>query len=200
MALWTPANPLLTDSTIGNVRVRAVHNVADTYWSGAVAYCTALGTDLCSDSQTLLLRQAGALTVPAWTNAHSDNDAAQYAAITGAVADDTHPSYTYGFACCSSVRPVGGTCPTTRTSGVCAVDVHNVADTNFAAASAACAQQGADLCSTAQLSVLRTAGSLSVPAWSNSHSDNDGLNASVGVGAMPDNPNLSASYGYACCR
>jgi hypothetical protein len=47
--------------------------------------------------------------------------------------------------------------------------------------------------------VLRTAGALTVPTWSNSHSDNDSNNASVGVGAMPDNPSLSSTYGYACC-
>ena len=36
--------------------------------------------------------------------------------------------------------------------------------------------------------------------WTNSHSNNDGGNAAVGVGpAMPDNPNLSSLYAYACC-
>ena len=87
----------------------------------------------------------------------------------------------------------------TRTSGVCAVNVHNTQDTNFGNAAAACATLGADLCSTAQMSVLRTAGALTVPVWSNSHSDNDGSNATVGVGAVPDNPNLATNYGYACC-
>lgn len=196
---WTPNDPLVPTQTIANVKVKAVHNVADTYWSGAVAYCAALNTDICSDSQTYLLRQAGALTVPAWTNSHSDNDGTLYNGINGGTNDDTHPSNVYGFACCSSTRPVGGTCPVALTSGVCAVNVHNVADASFGAAAAACAALNADICSTAQESVLRTAGTLSVPTWSNSHSDNDSSNASVGVGAMADNPSLTANAGYACC-
>jgi len=196
---WTPADPLVAVQTIANVKVKAVHNIADTFWSGAVAYCAALNTDLCSDSQTLLLRGANALTVASWTNSHSDNDANLYNTINGGTNDNTHPNQTYGFACCASTRPVGGACPVALTSGVCAVDIHDTLDTNFASAAAACAAMGADICSTAQESVLRTAGALSVATWSNSHSDNDGSNASVGVGAMPDNPVLTANAGYACC-
>ena len=86
-----------------------------------------------------------------------------------------------------------------RTSGVCAPVIHNVADANLRTAATACASAGCDVCSTAQESVLRTAGQLTVPTWSNSHSDNDSNNAAVGVGAMPDNPNPANSYGYACC-
>jgi hypothetical protein len=58
---------------------------------------------------------------------------------------------------------------------------------------------GYDICSTAQETVLRTFGQLTVPTWSNSHSDNDSLQASVGVGGMADNPVLTTNAGYACC-
>jgi len=195
----TPANSRVPVQTLGGVRTTYVHNAADTYFSGAVGTCAALNSDLCSDSQTLRLRAAGHLTVPSWTNAHSDNDASGYSAVNGGTSDDTHPGLQYGFACCPSLYPSDLSCPAARVSGVCAPVVHNAADADFATAAAACASAGYDLCSIAQESVLRTAGQLTVPTWSNSHSDNDASNASVGVGAMPDNPALTGSYGYACC-
>ena len=184
---------------IGGVNVTAVHNVQDTYWSGAVAYCGALNSDICSDSQTYLIRKAGALTVPTWTNSHADNDANLYNAINGGTSDDTSPGQLYGFACCPSNLPTDLKCPVNAVSGVCAPIIHNTADATFDTASQACAAQGADLCSIAQSAVLRTVNQLTVPVWTNSHSDNDGSNATVGVGAVPDNPALSATYGYACC-
>ena len=196
---YTPQNARVPGMTVNGVKVLAIHNVADTYWPGAVAYCAALNADICSDSQTLLLRDARALTVPAWTNSHSDNDANLYNAITGGTADDTSPSNVYGFACCPSARPSDLSCPVTRTSGVCAITIHNVADTDFRGAATACAAAGGDLCSIAQSSVLRTAAALTVPVWTNSHSDNDGSQASVGVGPMLDNPVLTSNAGYACC-
>jgi hypothetical protein len=172
--------------TIGNVRVTAVHDVADSYFVGATSAPTRRP---CSCEARV------ALTVPAWTNSHSDNDAALYNSITGGTSDDTHPSHVYGFACCASRRPLDLSCPVARTSGVCAIHVNNVANASFAD----CAARSGDLCSIAQSAVLRTAGALTIPVWTNSHSDNDGTNASVGVGAMPDNPNLTTNAGYACC-
>lgn len=196
---WTPSSPLVPVRTVAQVKVVAVHNIADTYWAGAAGYCAALKADLCTDSQTYLLRQAGELTVPTWTNSHSDNDTGAYNAINGGVTDDTHPAYRYGFACCASLRPAGGGCPVAKTQNVCVTTVHNAADTTFGDAATACAAAGGDLCSTAQESILRTFNLLTVPSWSNSHSDNDGLNASVAVGAMADDPSLSTQAGYACC-
>jgi collagen triple helix repeat protein len=195
----TPANSRVPVQTFNNVKVTYVHNVADTYFSGAAGTCAALNSDICSESQTLLLRNGGQLTVAAWTNAHSDNDGANYNAINGGTPDDTQPSMPFGFACCPSLYPSDLSCPVARISGVCAPVVHNVADASFSTAASACATAGYDVCSIAQESVLRTASQLSVPTWSNSHSDNDSSNASVGVGAMPDNPSLTSLYGYACC-
>ncbi|HVE84209.1 MAG TPA: hypothetical protein VND93_15230 [Myxococcales bacterium] len=196
---YTPPTPRVPVQAVNGVKVVAVHDIADTYFSGAVAYCAALGADICSDSQTLLIRDGLQLTVPAWTNSHSDNDGSIYNAINGGTSNDTHPSHQYGFACCPSLRPVDLSCPVARTSGVCATVIHNTVDSNFRAAATACATAGSDLCSIAQSAVLRTANVLNVPVWTNSHSDNDASNASVGVGAMADNPDLATNAGYACC-
>ncbi|HWO17244.1 MAG TPA: hypothetical protein VNO30_00650 [Kofleriaceae bacterium] len=196
----TPDHPRITTSTIGGVEVVAVHNIADTNWAGAVGFCATLHTDICSDSQTAVLRAAGALTVPTWTNSHADNDGSLYNTITGGTSDDTVPTQQYGFACCTSTLPSNLACPVARTAGVCATTIHNAIDTTFLAAAQACATSGADLCSISQSAVLRTQGSLTVPVWTNSHSDNDGGNAAVGVGNVPDNSSLTTNFGYACCR
>jgi collagen triple helix repeat protein/IPT/TIG domain-containing protein len=195
----TPANPRVPGTTVNGVRVSYVHNVQDTYFSGAAGVCAALNADVCSDSQALLLRDAGVLTDAAWTNSHSDNDGNQYFEINGGMPDNTNPANTGAFACCPSRRPADLSCPVTRINGVCAPVVHNTADATFRAAATACAQAGADICSTAQLGVLRTAGVLTVGTWSNSHSDNDAATASGALGNMPDNPNLNQPAGYACC-
>jgi collagen triple helix repeat protein len=194
----TPRLPLRTTPT--GVKYFDAHDIADTTWAGAVAYCAALGSDLCSDSQTMLIRDtAGQLTAPSWTNSHSDNDASLYNAINGGTSDNTSPGQSYGFVCCPSLRPADLSCPVARTFGVCATVIHNTADADFRTAATACAGTGSDLCSIAQSSVLRNNNALTVPVWTNSHSDNDSGNASVGVGAMADNPTLTTSAGYACC-
>jgi len=199
----SPPAPRVPVKTASNgVKYVWVHNVEDTLWSGAVATCAALSADICTDSQTLLLRDAGLLSVATWTNSHADNDGNTiYLEINGGTQNDTAPTQFYGFACCPSLRPQDLSCPVTPTSNVCATVIHNTADATFRAAATACAAAGADLCSIAQESVLRTAGALSVtvPSWSNSHSDNDNGNATVGVGAMVDNPTLDTPAGYACC-
>jgi hypothetical protein len=199
---YTPPTPRLpVQSTATGVKYVAVHNLADTTWSGAVAYCAALGGDVCTDSQTLLIREvSGVLNVPSWTNSHADNDANLYDAMTGGTTDNTNPGQSYGFACCPSLRSFDLVCPVARTFGVCAIAVHNTADANFHDAAVACAGQGADLCSISQAAVLRNNSALTVPVWTNSHSDNDAFNASVGVGAMADNPNPATLAGYACCQ
>jgi hypothetical protein len=196
----TPDHPRVARMNIEGVQVVAIHDIADTYWSGAVAYCTTLNADICSDSQVAVLRAAGALTTRTWTNSHSDNDANLYNAINGGTANDTDPSLQYGFACCASTLPLDLQCPVARVAGVCATTIHNVADTKFLAAAQVCTNSGADLCSISQAAVLRGQNALTVGVWTNSHSDNDGLNATVGVGNVQDNPDLASDLGYACCR
>jgi len=196
----TPDHPRVAKTNIGGVQVVALHDLADTYWAGAVSYCAALNADVCSDSQTAILRDAGALTTRTWTNSHSDNDASLYNMINGGTADDTHPSLQNGFACCTSTLPLDLQCPVARTAGICVTAIHNMPDTNFLAAAQTCASSGADLCSISQAAVLRGQGALTVGVWTNSHSDNDSLFATVGVGNVPDNPDLASGFGYACCR
>src|SRR4051812_16231749 len=54
---YTPPPPRVPVQTSpAGVKYVAVHNIADTTWSGAVAYCAAFAADLCTDSQTLLIR------------------------------------------------------------------------------------------------------------------------------------------------
>src|SRR5262249_58510861 len=60
----TPPNARVAVTTIGGVKVVAVHNIADTYFSGAVGYCGALNADICSDAQTLPLRHARSPSSP----------------------------------------------------------------------------------------------------------------------------------------
>jgi hypothetical protein len=198
---YTPPTPRMpVQTTPAGVKYIAVHNIADTTWYGAVAYCAAFSADVCSDSQTLLLRDVpGLLTVPSWTNSHSDNDGNIYDSINGGTSNDTGPGQQYGFACCPSLRPADLSCPVARTSGVCATIIHNTADADFKASATACAGIGSDLCSIAQAAVLRNNNAVTVPVWTNSHSDNDSGNATVGVGTMADNPVLTTSAGYACC-
>ncbi|MBL8936579.1 MAG: hypothetical protein JNM69_18620, partial [Archangium sp.] len=183
------------------VRYTAIHDINDTNFAGAVGYCAALGSDLCSDSQNFVLRFDGLLASKTWSNSHSDNDATLYNAINGGTDDNPSPASRYGFACCPSQRPLSLTCPVPRTAGVCALSVNNVTNATFSVAARACAGQGADLCSMSQSAVLRVAGVLTAArVWTNSHSDNDSANASVAVGSsMPDNPNLTDPGAYACC-
>ncbi len=195
----TPVNPRVTPESINGVSVLMIHDIADTYWMGAVAQCGAVGGDVCSDSQTAVLRAAGRLSTTTWTNSHSDNDAGGYSAINGGTADDPHPSNQYGFACCESNAPLDLSCPVARIGGVCATAIRNTADTTFLAAAQACATAGADLCSTSQTAVLRLFNAVTGPQWTNSHSDNDSNFAAAAVGNVPDNPPLVAQYGYACC-
>ena len=197
----TPPNPRKPIEEFAKVKVTEIHNVKDTYFSGAVAVCSALNSDICSDSQTYLLRQAGRLTVPTWTNSHADNDGSLYDAINGGTSDNTSPAELYGFACCASLLPPNLECPIKdpRNGNVCAISIHNVADTNFGDAAMACAAMNADLCSTSQIAVLRDSSRLNVFAWTNSHSDNDSSNAGLIVGNIDDNPKLTERFGYACC-
>ena len=196
----TPSGSRVVPQLINGVKVLALHDVQDTYWSGAARYCAMLNGDICSDSQTALIRQSGALTVPSWTNSHADNDGNQYSMVNGGTNDDNYPSNQYGFACCASNLPADLGCPVERTFGVCASQIHDVADTNFMSAAAACSALGSDLCSVAQTGVLRAAGAITAPMWTNSHSDNDGQWLAFAVGIeVDDNPDLNNSYGYACC-
>ena len=196
----TPADSRIVPANVNGVKVLAIHDKEDTYWGGAVRYCAMIHGDVCSDSQTALIRQSGLLLGRSWTSSHADNDNSLYAQINGGTSDDTYPSEAYGFACCASTTPGDLSCPVDRTLGVCATVIHDTADTNFMAAAQACASTGADVCSMAQTAVLRGAAVINGPMWTNSHSDNDVQDAEVAVGFdFPDDPDLFENFGYACC-
>jgi len=196
----TPPNSRVSLSQISGVNTTFIHDVADTYFSGAAGICASLNSDICTDSQSLALRQGGALSAANWTASHSDNDGGEFSAANGGTSDDTNPSEQYGFACCASNLPQDLSCPVSRSGGVCAISFNNSNTANFAQAAIDCASQGADLCTIAQSAVLRTAGSLTVSrVWTASHSDNDAGNASIAVGSMSDNPGAGTLAGYGCC-
>lgn len=195
----TPANSLVPVITHpSNVKTTMVHNTEDTDFRGAAMACASLNSNVCSDSQTRMLRIDGVLTVRTWTRSHSDNDSNKYADINGGTNDNPSTANRYGYACCSSTFPSDLTCPVAKSAGVCAIAINDVANSTFDEAATICTGMGGDLCSNSQCAALRNSGFLTTPIWSSSHSDNDGAGATVAVGAMSDNPDLSDLAGYAC--
>jgi hypothetical protein len=161
--------------------------------------CAAVGADLCSDSQSWSIRNAGLIPNNAnWTNSFSDNDATSWNIVNGGTPDDPSAASAYLAPCCYSATPA-------RTSdqtigGVRVVHVHNVADAKWATAAATCAGLNADLCDKSQYMVLRANGVVSVNVWSADHSDNDVNNAALAIGSTGyDNPDYTISFGFACC-
>lgn len=194
----TPVRP--TDTKVSGVRVVYVNNAENTYYRNAAQFCNGMQADLCDKAQYWVIRKAGVVSVRMWSSDHSDNDntSSTYEKGIGQVTDDPSIDQQYGFACCATDR-ADLTCPGTEVNGVCMVKLNNSGgDWNTAAND--CASVGARVCSVSQSAVLRDAKVLSSAAnWTASYSDNDGGNASVGVGnAGDDHPNSSV-YGYACC-
>ncbi len=189
-----------TDTKVAGVRVVYVHNAADTYFRNAAMFCSGLQADLCDKAQYWVLRQSKVVSVAVWSSDHSDNDntAANFEKGIGAVADNPSIDSQYGFACCATDK-ADLTCPGTDVSGVCVVKVNNTpSDWNTAATD--CASVGARVCSISQSAILRDAKTITAAAnWTASYSDNDGGNATVGVGSAGDDHPNTDKYGYACC-
>jgi len=163
--------------------------------------CAAVGADLCSDSQSWVLRNGAAVTSSSisWTNSFSDNDGSTWAIANGGSPDDPAAAAAYIAPCCYLATP-------TRTSdqavgGIRVVHLHNVADAHWFTAATTCAALNADLCDKSQYMVLRANSAISVNVWSADHSDNDLGRAALAVGAgVSDNPDYTlARYGFACC-
>jgi len=206
---WTP--PVQNEQTLSGFRVLKIHDSADTLFADASKACTDLGADLCDKGQYWVLRSDGHITAPVWSSDHSDNDdcsdnydyqkGVQPFDASCAVNDDTQPYEQYGYACCATKR-TSAACPAGATDhgGVCVAALENDDAYDWNTSANACAQLGARLCTISQTAVLRDAGVVTAnSSWTNSRSDNDGGNASPGVGAANDNPANSESYGYACC-
>ena len=163
--------------------------------------CAEVGADLCSDSQSTVLRNAKAINSSSisWTNSFSDNDGGGWAIANGGSPDDPSAAASYVAPCCHLATP-------TRTSdqtvgGVRVVHVNNVEDALWFTAATRCAAMNADLCDKSQYMVLRANNVISVRVWSADHSDNDVQNAAPAVGAsVPDNPDYTLNtFGFACC-
>jgi hypothetical protein len=165
----------------------------------AAQACAAVGADLCSDSQSSVIRDANLLTSSAsWTNSFSDNDGSSWSVANGGTPDDPSAGSPYFAPCCYSATPARTSDQTS--GGVRVVHVHDVADTRWHTAAATCAAMNADLCDKSQYMVLRSNGIVSVNVWSADHSDNDVGNAALSVGAsVNDNPDYTVSFGFACC-
>ena len=162
--------------------------------------CAAVGADLCSDSQSWVLRNGAAVTSSSisWTNSFSDNDGSAWAIANGGSPDDPAAGAAYIAPCCYLATP-------TRTSdqtvgGIRVVHLHDVADAYWFTAATTCAALNADLCDKSQYMVLRANSTISVNVWSADHSDNDLGRAALAVGAsVLDNPDYTIRYGFACC-
>ena len=163
--------------------------------------CAEVGADLCSDSQSWVLRNGAAITSSSisWTNSFSDNDGSTWTIANGGAPDNPSAASAYIAPCCYLSTP-------TRTSdqtvgGIRVVHLHNVADAYWFTAATTCAAKNADLCDKSQYMVLRANGAISVNVWSADHSDNDAGTAALAVGAgVSDDPDYTLNrYGFACC-
>lgn len=201
----TPPGSTTEDRIENGVRVTHVHNVPDTDFRAASRFCHQRRADLCSDSEYGLLREAGVVTTSMWSNSHSDADGQSWwLPFTASPSDNPSPGNHMGFACCASRRPLDLSCTGEDVNGVCMTKVVNATSgaKPFLEAARDCSRtKGSRLCTISQSAVLRSAGKLTATAsWTASHSDNDSGNAYVGVGSgMPDDPNPTTAYGYACC-
>lgn len=159
-----------------------------------------MGADLCTDSQAWVLRNAGVLRWPTWTNSFADNDVNGWSAANGGTADD-HPAATnYASACCVNVTPARSTDKTI--AGIRVVHLRDVEDQDWSTAARTCSAFNADLCDKGQYVALRAAGAITVKVWASDHSDNDSGVAAESLLAVSDNtqPDLqSMSFGFACC-
>ncbi|MBM4342461.1 MAG: hypothetical protein FJ100_03675 [Deltaproteobacteria bacterium] len=199
---WTP--PRSTDQQIGGVRLVYMHDNSNVYFRQAAVWCAGLGADLCTKTEYQILRENNKLVNNGWgywTSDHSDNDNTGYAKGHGPTSDDTNMGQHYSFACCASQR-TSFECqaPAKEYAGVCTTKVENSVLADWSTASNECSKLKSRLCSISQTAALRSAGVVTSSAsWTASYSDNDGGNASVGVGNAGDDHPPNSQYGYACC-
>jgi|GEM_PF-1986057 len=187
------------------IRVVHIHNVADTSFQYAAAFCSRLNADVCNKSEYVYIRSAGKITVaPLWPNDGQDTDGASEYGTSGHksnMANDVHFYYPYGFACCASTRKTTA-CPagTKDTKGVCWLKVNN-SGSNWINAARDCGSLGGHVCTVSQSSVLRKAGIITKSGnWSAGFNDCDGqCSGSDGIGNASNNLNPNSNYGYACC-
>ncbi len=197
--------PPASGSGTAGVAVTWVHAINDTTFPAAANVCASLGSDLCSKSEYVTLRDNTLFpnAMGVWTNEMSDNDADLFDAVVGTdVPDNTGWTALFGYACCASQRPLNNSCPGTLTGGVCTMAVHTAADALFAGAARACANVGADVCTKSETQVLRNYGVIggTTPTWTNDGADNDSVRVGGLIASQPDNPDPATNqFAYACC-
>lgn len=190
-------------------------------WAQAVQACATQKVDLCTPSQYAVLRDGEQWgdnhfnlfysSLPVWSNNFSDNDGGNIVFLR--TNDDPLPSYSYGYACCSTILPepqrsrVTTYTPQGGTSGVgvWVTSVHAIADTTFPAAAYVCAALHSDVCSKSQYVALNDNNVFggttpTIGLWSHDMSDNDSDYFDSIMGAsVPDNNGWTNKFGYACC-
>ena len=200
---WCPDTPSGKKSlAVGGVCVP--HVFGRNSMQNASLACTNLKADLCTDSQSWVLRSHGLLNANTqgssyanWTNSYGGDDGNQFRHATGNTGDNHGPGNSYVAPCCYNSAPARDT--DEKVGNVRVIHVHDSADTTFAWAARYCANLNADLCSKAQYQVLRDKGKISASMWANDHSDNDGGVCSSSIGNVADDPQPRDSHGFVCC-
>ncbi len=201
---WCPDRPDGKPSiVVGGVCL--AHIFGNRSYQSAAVECANIRADLCTDSQSQVLRGHGLLksdqsgtTNANWTNSYSGDDGGHFRDAVGTSGDDHGPGNGYSAPCCYNNAPARSTDVTVGNS-VRLIHVHDSADTHWGFASAFCTRLNADLCSKAQYQVLRDNGVVNAPMWANDHSDNDGSVCNSSIGSVPDDPNPGNNLGFACC-
>ncbi|MCO4763412.1 MAG: hypothetical protein KC502_17985 [Myxococcales bacterium] len=187
------------------IRLVSLHNGQDASFYTAAATCAAQNADICTKSELVYLRSAGVVKgTRMWGNDGQDNDGdKEYG--SGPMANDVHPYYAYGFACCAGEITSSTKCPEggTYTNGVCWAKVVNSNSSLWVDAAKDCGKLGTSVCTISQSAVLRIAGVLKPSGnWSAGMGDCDGqCGGNYGLGSVSNdiNNNGTNKYGYACC-
>ena len=164
----------------------------------ASLYCASLNADLCTDSQSWVLRRSNMLDSTAnWTNSFADNDSSHWSEANGGTGDNHAWTSGWQAPCCYNITPAR---PTDKVlAGVRMVYLHNAQNVYFRQAAMYCAAMNADLCSKSEYWVLRKEKAVTVNLWASDHSDNDSANYEKGIGSVTDDPSINSHYGFACC-
>ncbi len=81
--------------------VGSIHDTADASFFDAARACTAAGTDVCSNSEMQVLRNAGMFFGTSWTASGADNDSSRVGGLIASQPDNPDPAIDrFGYACC----------------------------------------------------------------------------------------------------
>ena len=170
----------------------------------AAQHCAAMKADICTDSQSYVMRRTSSgstiynfTLLPNWTNSFADYEGGGWPIVNGGTGDNHSANSKFLVPCCHNITPTA--VGEQNVAGIRVLKVHNGQDADWDTAASACLEVMADLCDTGQYRILRNHGAVTGKVWSSDHSDNDSTNYDKGLGGVPDDPNPSDNYGYACC-